>query len=74
MTEEAAGLTGLKAGTPVAGGSMDIHASAMAVGVTDENTMCVVAGTWSINEYISRKPVVDKDLFMTSIDTIFQIH
>ncbi|WP_455129139.1 FGGY-family carbohydrate kinase [Pseudoramibacter alactolyticus] len=70
VTEEAAGLTGLKAGTPVAGGSMDIHASAMAVGVTDENTMCVVAGTWSINEYISRKPVVDKDLFMTSIDTI----
>jgi L-xylulokinase len=54
----------------VAGGSMDIHASAMAVGVTDESAMCVVAGTWSINEYISKKPVVDKDLFMTSIDTI----
>jgi L-xylulokinase len=49
---------------------MDIHASAMAVGVTDESAMCVVAGTWSINEYISKKPVVDKDLFMTSIDTI----
>lgn len=70
VTEEAAGLTGLKAGTPVAGGSMDIHASAMAVGVTDESAMCVVAGTWSINEYISKTPVVDKDLFMTSIDTI----
>lgn len=70
ITEDAAGLTGLKAGTPVAGGCMDIHASAMAVGITDEEKMCVVAGTWSINEYISKKPVVDKDLFMTSIYTM----
>ena len=31
ITPEVAALTGLKAGTPVAGGSMDIHASAMAV-------------------------------------------
>ena len=70
ITEDVAGLTGLKAGTPVAGGCMDIHASAMAVGITDEEKMCVVAGTWSINEYISKKPVVDKDLFMTSIYTM----
>lgn len=70
ITEEVAALTGLKAGTPVAGGSMDIHASAMAVGITDEDAMCVVAGTWSINEYISKTPVVDKDLFMTSIYTM----
>lgn len=70
ITEEVAALTGLKAGTPVAGGCMDIHASAMAVGITDEEKMCIVAGTWSINEYISKKPVVDKDLFMTSIYTI----
>lgn len=67
ITEEVADLTGLKAGTPVAGGCMDIHASAIAVGVNDEDKMCVVAGTWSINEYISNKPIVDKDLFMTSI-------
>ncbi len=70
ITKEVAELTGLKEGTPVAGGCMDIHASAMAVGITDEEKMCVVAGTWSINEYISKKPVVDKDLFMTSIYTI----
>lgn len=67
ITEEAAALTGLNPGTPVAGGTMDIHASAMAVGTTDVDTMCVVAGTWSINEYISRTPVTDMDLFMTSI-------
>lgn len=70
ITKEVADLTGLKEGTPVAGGCMDIHASAMAVGITDEEKMCVVAGTWSINEYISNKPVVDKDLFMTSIYTM----
>lgn len=67
ITREVAELTGLAKGTPVGGGCMDIHASAMAVGITDEEKMCVVAGTWSINEYISKKPVVDKDLFMTSI-------
>jgi L-xylulokinase len=67
ITKEVAELTGLVEGTPVAGGCMDIHASAMAVGITDEDKMCVVAGTWSINEYISKTPVVDKDLFMTSI-------
>ncbi len=70
ITPAVAALTGLKAGTPVAGGSMDIHASAMAVGITGEDAMCVVAGTWSINEYISQKPVVDKELFMTSIYTM----
>ncbi|MEL7660002.1 MAG: carbohydrate kinase [Acetobacterium sp. MES1] len=67
ITKEVAALTGLAEGTPVAGGCMDIHASAMAVGITDEDKLCVVAGTWSINEYISKQPVVDKDLFMTSI-------
>ena len=70
VTEEVARETGLAAGTPVAGGSMDIHASAIACGLTDEEKMCVVAGTWSINEYISRTPVVDEELFMTSIDNI----
>lgn len=70
VSEEAAAATGLKAGTPVAGGCMDIHASAIATGITSPDKMCVVAGTWSINEYISKTPVVDEELFMTSIDNI----
>ncbi|MDM5340514.1 FGGY-family carbohydrate kinase [Fictibacillus enclensis] len=67
VTEEAAQLTGLRAGTPVAGGLFDIDASAIATGITDEEKLCIVAGTWSINEYITKEPVVDKELFMTSI-------
>ncbi|MBM7645941.1 L-xylulokinase [Scopulibacillus daqui] len=67
VTEEAAQLTGLKAGTPVAGGVFDIAASAVASGLVEENKLCIVAGTWSINEYITKMPVIDKHLFMTSI-------
>ncbi len=29
--------------------------------------MAIVTGTWSINEYVTDHPVIDKDLFMTSI-------
>lgn len=67
ITEEAAIATGLKEGTPVVGGIFDIVASAIATGLYEEDKLCIVAGTWSINEYITKKPVVDSDLFMTSI-------
>ncbi|MFC7395482.1 FGGY-family carbohydrate kinase [Scopulibacillus cellulosilyticus] len=67
VTEEAAQITGLKEGTPIAGGLFDIAASAVASGLAEENKLCIVAGTWSINEFITKKPVIDKDLFMTSI-------
>lgn len=67
VTKEAAELTGLMEGTPVAGGLFDIDSSAIATGITTEDKLCMIAGTWSINEYISKKPVVSKDLFMTSL-------
>ena len=67
VTKKAAGLTGLKEGTPVAGGFIDIDACAVATGIVDENRMCVVAGTWSINEYISKKPVLSSDIFLSSV-------
>ncbi|WP_272580594.1 FGGY-family carbohydrate kinase [Providencia sp. PROV266] len=67
ITEEIAALTGLKAGTPVSGGIFDISASSLASGINQTNKLAIVAGTWSINEYVTDKPVVDKDLFMTSI-------
>jgi L-xylulokinase len=67
VTKKAAALTGLKEGTPVAGGLFDIVSSAIATGITDEEKFCVVAGTWSINEYIAKIPVESKDLFMTSL-------
>lgn len=70
VTEEAAALTGLKAGTPVAGGLFDIHACHLASGVIDDKKLSIIAGTWSINEYVATSPVMDKDLFMNSISCL----
>lgn len=57
ITESAAKLTGLKAGTPVAAGMFDIDACAVAMDIYNEEQLCVITGTWSINEYISKEPV-----------------
>lgn len=70
ITEEVAGLTGLKAGTPVAGGLFDIHACHLASGVIDDKKLSIIAGTWSINEYVATSPVKDKELFMNSISCL----
>jgi len=66
ITPEAATLTGLAVGTPVAGGMFDIDACGLAVGQTDETIFCMVAGTWGNNQYISQTPVAHPDMFMTS--------
>ena len=67
VSASAAAQTGLMEGTPVAGGMFDIDACALAVGVTDEEHMCMIAGTWSINEYIRRQPVTDGSVLMNSL-------
>ena len=67
VTPEAAAACGLEAGTPVAAGMFDIDACAAAADVTDEQDLCVIAGTWSINEYISRAPVLDGSIMMNSL-------
>ncbi len=66
VTAQVAAETGLAAGTPVAGGLFDIDACALSSALTDESQLCMVAGTWGINQYISRTPVVDDAVFMTS--------
>lgn len=66
VTTEAAAQTHLKEGTPVAGGMFDIDACGLASGIIDERQMSLVAGTWGNNQYIAQKPLIDKDLFMTS--------
>ena len=67
ITAETAVLTGLREGTPVAGGMFDIDACAVAMDVTDERNLCVIAGTWGINEYISRQPVLNRSVRMNSL-------
>ncbi|NLF68831.1 MAG: carbohydrate kinase [Candidatus Anammoximicrobium sp.] len=66
VTPPAAALTGLAAGTPVAGGMFDIDACGLASGMVDESQLCMIVGTWGNNQYISRTPVVDESVFMTS--------
>ncbi len=66
VTKEASEKSGLAEGTLVAGGAFDIDACALAVGLTDERNLCMIAGTWSINEYIRKEPVTDGSVLMNS--------
>ena len=67
VTKEASERTGLPEGTPVVGGMFDINACAIAAGVTDPDKICMIAGTWSINEYVRREPVTDGSVLMNSL-------
>jgi L-xylulokinase len=67
ITRAAAAATGLAEGTPVAGGMFDINASAVGAGVIDEGMLCVIAGTWSINEVVTRQPLLDERILMCTL-------
>lgn len=67
VTKKAAEDTGLLPGTPVAGGMFDIDACAVAANVLTPEYICMIAGTWSINEYISPAPVMDNNTGMNSL-------
>jgi L-xylulokinase len=67
VSKEASRVTGIPVGLPIAGGMFDIDACALAMDVLDEENICIIAGTWSINEYVSRQPVVDGSVLMNSI-------
>jgi L-xylulokinase len=67
ISKEASEKTGLQEGTPVAGGLFDIDACAIATGITNDEKLSLIAGTWSISQYISKQPVSSKSVFMTSL-------
>jgi L-xylulokinase len=67
VTPAAAQETGLAVGTPVVGGLFDVDASAIGAGAINVNQACLVAGSWSINEVITKDPIVDPSLFMTTL-------
>lgn len=67
VTPAAAQETGLAAGTPVVGGLFDVDASAIGAGALHVNQACLVMGSWSINEVITKEPIVDPSLFMTTL-------
>lgn len=66
VSEASAAQCGLVPGIPVIGGMFDIDACAIATGVMDTDSLCVIAGTWSINEYICHQPVTDGSVLMNS--------
>jgi L-xylulokinase len=62
----AAEATGLAKGTPVIGGFFDVVASAMGSGVVADGEASIIAGTWSINQVFSTRPVIDPEVFMVA--------
>lgn len=67
VTKEAAQKTGLPEGIPAAAGMFDVNACGIASGLSDEQQLCMIAGTWSINEYIQKKPVINKNAALNSM-------
>lgn len=63
ITATAAGLTGLRAGTPVVAGLHDVTASALGIGGHGLGQIAIVAGTYSINETVSQAPKTDARWF-----------
>jgi L-xylulokinase len=60
ITETAARLTGLKAGTPVVSGAHDIDCSSLGVGCLKPGDLTMIAGTWSINEVVNDEPTFNE--------------
>lgn len=67
VTKEASRATGLPEGIPVAAGMFDVDACGIASGLADEDQMCMIAGTWSINEFIAKKPVTNGTVSLNSM-------
>jgi L-xylulokinase len=67
VTPAAAEASGLAAGTPVAGGMFDVDAAPIASGIIEEGILGLVSGTWGINEVVTRDPIIDQRLFMTTL-------
>ncbi len=66
ITKEASEKTSLPEGIPVAAGMFDVNACGIASGLSDEEQMCMIAGTWSINEFIKKEPVKDGSVDLNS--------
>lgn len=59
ITEDAAKLTGLRAGTPVVGGAHDVQCTAIGMGSLEEEVLTLIAGSFSINAVTTREPHTD---------------
>ena len=60
VTAAGASATGLAEGTPVVTGAHDVDGTAVGTGVVRPGMLCLAAGTFSINQVVSRDVVVDE--------------
>ena len=67
VTKEASELTLLPEGCPVAAGMFDVDACGIASGLSNEEEMCMIAGTWSINEFVAKEPVTNGTVDLNSM-------
>lgn len=67
VTKAVSESTLLPEGCPVAAGMFDINACGISSGLLHEEDMCMVAGTWSINEYIKSTPVDNGTVSLNSM-------
>ena len=67
VTKTASEMTGLPEGTPVSAGMFDVNACGIASGLSDGEKMCMIAGTWSINEFIAKEPVLNGTVALNSM-------
>lgn len=70
VTKAAAAATGLAEGTPVTAGMFDVDACGLASGLDNEQALCMIAGTWSINEYLARQPIAKEQDVLNSMSWI----
>lgn len=70
VTRETAEKTGLREGTPVAGGMFDIDSCAIGMAITQPEQLCTITGTWTINEFISPVPITGTEIAMNSLYAI----
>lgn len=59
VTKETAAVTNLKEGTPVVAGMMDILASLVGAGATEDGVYTAIAGSWCINETHSKRIIMN---------------
>ena len=55
ISKKASKETGIPEGVPVCAGMFDIDACAIAMGAQKDDDICVITGTWAINEYVSKE-------------------
>lgn len=67
VTKAASEATLLPEGIPVAAGMFDVNACGIATGLSDEEQLCMIAGTWSINEFIRKEPVTNGTVALNSM-------